>query len=124
MSLVSLTFGEGRNKPVLSQIQITRPEDHIKVEEGAEPIVEVQRVSTFLGFEGVYIIGKVTSGIVSPKMLGIAEDGQTFRVTEIESKYPNCAVGKEGMTIGISAEGIERLEIEKGSTITFKRASN
>jgi translation elongation factor EF-1alpha len=124
MSLVSLTFGEGRNKmSVSSELQVlSRPEDHIKVLPGSEPRLEVQKVSTFLGFDGVYIIGKVTSGVVAPNMKGTIQTGKKFSISEIESKYPNCAVGKQGMTIGISAHGVSKDEILQGSTIIFHNA--
>jgi len=90
-----------------SGIQILhRPEDSIRVEPGKEPKLEVQKISTFLGFNGVYIIGKVKSGVIAPSMMGISPTGKTFRVTEIESKYPNCAVAKQGMTVGLSVEGV------------------
>lgn len=122
MSLVSLTFGEGRNKmSVQSELQVlSRPVDHIKVSPGAEPKLEVQKVSTFLGFDGVYIIGKVTSGVVSASMMGISTSGKTFKISEIESKYPNCAVGKQGMTVGISAHGVSKDDITQGSVIIFQ----
>ncbi len=106
---------------VQSELQVlSRPVDHIKVAPGAEPKLEVQKVSTFLGFDGVYIIGKVTSGIVSSAMLGVSTSGKKFKISEIESKYPNCAVGKQGMTIGISAHGVGKEDIAQGSTIYFQ----
>lgn len=104
-----------------SELQVlSRPSDHIKVTPGMEPKLEVQKVSTFLGFDGVYIIGKVTSGIVSPSMMGVSKNGKMFKITEIESKYPNCGVGKQGMTIGISAHGVSKDEIMQGNVITFQ----
>ena len=87
---------------------ISRPEDHIKVTPGSEPKFEIQKISTFMGFDGVYIIGKVTSGMIAPAMMGISPNGKRFTVTEIESKYPNCAVAKQGMTVGLSVEGIQK----------------
>ncbi len=121
MSLVSLTFGNSRNKfSVASEVQILhRPEDSIKVPKGAEPRLEVQKVSTFLGFGGVYIIGKVASGVIAPNMIGVSQNGKTFRVTEIESKYPNCTVAKQGMTVGISVEGVEKEDIAQGNLLSF-----
>jgi translation elongation factor EF-1alpha len=108
---------------VSSELQVlSRPEDHIKVLPGSEPRLEVQKVSTFLGFDGVYIIGKVTSGVVAPNMKGTIQTGKKFSISEIESKYPNCAVGKQGMTIGISAHGVSKDEILQGSTIIFHNA--
>jgi translation elongation factor EF-1alpha len=122
MSLVSLTFGDGRNKmSVQSELQVlSRPSDHIRVAPGSEPKLEVQKVSTFLGFDGVYIIGKVTSGVVAPTMMGVSANGKVFKISEIESKYPNCAVGKQGMTIGISAHGISKEDVAQGATIFFQ----
>ncbi len=125
MSLVSLTFGNGRSKMSTENIAknalqiISRPEDHIRVEPGKEPTLEVQKISTFLGFNGVYIIGKVKSGIISPRMMGISPSGKTFRVTEIESKYPNCAVAKQGMTVGLSVEGLEKEDVIDVKELTF-----
>ncbi len=123
MSLVSLTFGDGRNRmSVPSQLTITRPQDHIKVPQGAEPKLEIQKVSTFLGFNGVYIIGKVTSGAISQEMCGIATNGKKFKITEIESKYPNCNLFKQGMTIGMSVEGIDKEDVDKGEMVRFDNA--
>lgn len=103
-----------------SAIQIiSRPEDHIRVEPGKEPKLEVQKISTFLGFNGVYIIGKVKSGVISPRMMGITTSGKTFRVTEIESKYPNCAVAKQGMTVGLSVEGVDKEDVIDVKELTF-----
>ena len=122
MSLVSLTFGNNsRNKlSVPSAVQIiSRPEDHIKVEPGQEPKLEVQKISTFLGFNGVYIIGKVKSGVISTRMMGISPSGKTFRVTEIESKYPNCTVAKQGMTVGLSVEGVGKEDVLDAKELTF-----
>ena len=124
MSLVSLTFGNGREKmSVASHIQVIhRPEDNIKADRGAVPAFEVQKVSTFLGFNGIYLIGKVTKGIIAPAMIGKVTNGKTFRVTEIESKYPNCEVGKQGMTVGLSIEGVEKEDIDRGHVLTFMTA--
>jgi translation elongation factor EF-1alpha len=121
MSLVSLTFGNGRGKmSAPSNIQILhRPEDSIRVEPGKEPKLEVQKISTFLGFNGVYIIGKVKSGVIAPSMMGISPTGKTFRVTEIESKYPNCAVAKQGMTVGLSVEGVGKEDVLDVKELTF-----
>lgn len=121
MSLVSLTFGNSRNKmSVPSAVQvISRPEDRIRVSPGSEPKLEIQKVSTFLGFNGVYIIGKVTSGVIAPAMMGTSTNGKVFRVTEIESKYPNCTVAKQGMTVGLSVEGIDKDDIVDIKEITF-----
>ena len=125
MSLISLTFGNGRSKMSVaatasSGIQIiSRPEDHIRVEPGKEPKLEVQKISTFLGFNGVYIIGKVKSGVIAPRMMGISPSGKTFRVTEIESKYPNCAVAKQGMTVGLSVEGVDKEDVLDVKELTF-----
>ncbi|MFH0970789.1 MAG: hypothetical protein V1776_05010 [Candidatus Diapherotrites archaeon] len=121
MSLVSLTFGNSRNKmSVPSEIQvISRPEDHIEVTPGSEPKLEVQKISTFMGFDGVYIIGKVTSGMIAPFMVGVSPTGKKFRVTEIESKYPNCAVAKQGMTVGLSVEGIHKEDVIQAKELQF-----
>ncbi len=105
---------------VPSAIQImSRPEDHIHVTPGSEPKLEVQKISTFLGFDGVYIIGKVTSGMIAPSMMGLSPNGKKFRVTEIESKYPNCAVAKQGMTVGLSVEGIGKEDMLDAKELTF-----
>lgn len=98
---------------------ISRPEDHIRVEPGKEPKLEVQKISTFLGFNGVYIIGKVKSGVIAPRMMGISPSGKTFRVLEIESKYPNCAVAKQGMTVGLSVEGVDKEDVLDVKELTF-----
>lgn len=100
---------------------ISRPEDRIRVQDGAEPKLQVQKVSTFLGFDGVYIIGKVTSGCISTDMVG-QTNGRRFTISEIESKYPNCQVAKEGMTIGISAHGIGKEDIQEGVEVNFDSA--
>lgn len=100
---------------------IHRPEDRIQVKEGAEPRLHVQKVSTFLGFDGVYIIGKVTSGCISTDMIGMA-NGRPFTISEIESKYPNCQVAKEGMTVGISAHGVNKHDIMEGAELQFDSA--
>ncbi len=105
---------------VPSAVQIiSRPEDRIRVSPGSEPKLEVQKVSTFLGFSGVYIIGKVTSGAIGPAMMGVSSNGKVFRVTEIETKYPNCTVAKQGMTVGLSVEGIDKNDILDVKEITF-----
>ncbi len=121
MSLVSLTFGNSRNKiSVKSEVQVlSRPEDYIVVTPGSEPKLEIQKISTFMGFNGVYIIGKVTSGTIAPQMMGKSPSGKRFRVTEIESKYPNCAVAKQGMTVGISVEGVDKEDITDAKELIF-----
>lgn len=105
---------------VASEVQvISRPEDRIRVSPGSEPKLEIQKISTFLGFNGVYIIGKVTSGVIGPAMMGVSTNGKIFRVTEIETKYPNCTVAKQGMTVGLSVEGIDKDDIQDIKEITF-----
>ena len=120
MSLVTLTFGYGKEKMSYSEIVVCRPEDNIRVRAGIPNTVEVIKTATFYGQADAYLVTKITSGVVRDGMVGCLE-GKEFKVIEVESKYGN--VGKTGMTIGIMTEGLSQDEVQKGSIISFKEAS-
>ena len=119
MGLVSLTFGEGRNNfSIKPHIEVIRPEDVIEYDATAEPTFEVVKVSTFYGSDEVYLVGKVVSGKIEPKMKGRVGE-KTFMVEEINSKYPKCTYAKQGMTVGMSTAGLRKEEVQTGSVIAF-----
>ncbi|MBI4043329.1 MAG: hypothetical protein HY393_00795 [Candidatus Diapherotrites archaeon] len=119
MGLVSLTFGEGRNSfSVKPYIEVIRPEDVIEYDATSEPKFEVVKVSTFYGSDEVYLVGKVIAGKIEPRMQGCIGE-KTFRVEEINSKYPKCTYAKQGMTVGMSTQGLCKDDIQPGTVISF-----
>ncbi|MCX6798713.1 MAG: hypothetical protein NTW59_01285 [Candidatus Diapherotrites archaeon] len=121
MSLVSLTFGDKRNCfSVLPQIQVTRPSDCIKIDPSIENKVEVLKSCFFYKHNEPYIVANITSGIVAEKMFGEV-NGKTFEVTELNSKYGDAGIAKQGMTIGICVKGLENEIIQKGAVILFRQ---
>ena len=120
MSLISLTFGEKRNCfSVAPQVQVTRPADCIKIEEGVENRIEVVKSCFFFKQNEPYIVGKNVSGAVAERMRGTI-NGKCFEIIDLDSKYGNAGIAKEGMVIGLSVRGLENETIEKGAFITFK----
>lgn len=115
MSLVTLTFGD---RGYTGNIEVVRPQDHIKVDSTQNGQVLIQKVDSFIGLEGVYVIAKVMSGIVGEKMTATIQ-GKTMEVREVENKYPGCKVGKQGMTVGLHLRGVYKEDLEKGMTLSF-----
>lgn len=117
MSLVSLTFGSGKSQfSVRPAIAVLNPWDKIKVDPSIENKVEVKKVCQFLGCEEVYIVGQITSGVVTDRMKGHNKDF-TFEIVELESKYRGVA--KQGMTVGLLVKGISKEAVCRGDTLTF-----
>lgn len=118
MSLITLTFGHARSEfSVKPALQITTPQDAIKVVPGSESKVQVKKACQFLGFSDVYVVGQIVSGVVSPNMKGTL-DGNTMEIVELESKYGNRAA-KEGMTVGLTVRGIPKEAVKEGSILSF-----
>lgn len=120
MSLVSLTFGRGKNVPICSEIEVTRPIDMIKSGPACESKVEVIKACTFFNASFVYIVGQILSGVVREDMVGNC-NGKQFSISEVESKLGNAA--KEGMNVGICANGIDLNDVKKGDVITIAAKS-
>ncbi|MBN2067899.1 MAG: hypothetical protein JW744_05515 [Candidatus Diapherotrites archaeon] len=119
MSLFTLTFGSGREKPVYSEIEVVRPSDSIRVDPSKENKVEVKKACTFFKCPGVYIVGEVVSGVVKENMVGSC-NGKQFEIEEVEGKFGNA--GKEGMNIGMSVSGISLEDLKKGDVISLSPA--
>ncbi len=118
MSLVTLTFGNGRyNEMSIANKNAVSPYA-VKIDPKVENRLKVIKVTTFFGSPDVFIIGEVESGVVGKDMMG-AINGQEFRVTEIECKLRNSPVAKKGMTVGVTTENVDASSIEPGSVITF-----
>ena len=119
MGLVSLTFGEGRNSfSVKPYIEVIRPEDVIEYDAHSAPTFEVVKVSTFYGSDEVYLVGKVLAGKIEPRMHGRIGE-KAFIVEEINSKYPKCTYAKQGMTVGMSTQGLNKEDVQAGTIISF-----
>ena len=118
MSLVSLTFGSGKSQfSVKPAIAVINPWDKIKVDPTVENKVEVKKVCQFLGCEEVYVVGQITSGVVTGQMKGSSRD-KTFEIVELESKYGHN-VAKQGMTVGLLIKGIPKELVCRGDTLVF-----
>lgn len=118
MSLVTLTFGDGRyNEMSIANKNFASP-FAVKMDPLVENRLKVIKVTTFFGSPEVFIIGEVESGVVGKDMLG-AINGMEFRVTEIECKIRNSPVAKKGMTVGVTTQNVDASMIEQGSVITF-----
>lgn len=121
MSLVSLTFGTGKSEfSVKPAISVINPWDRIKVDPNVENKVEIKKVCQFLGCEEVYIVGQITSGVVSDQMNGLIK-GSMFEIVELESKYRGVA--KQGMTVGLLVKGVSKDQFCRGDTLTFSLKS-
>ena len=120
MSLVSLTFGERRNNFAWApHIQVMRPSDNIKADPCVENKIEVLKSCFFYKHDEPYIVGNIISGVVSDKMRGVV-NGKCFEIEELNSKYGDAGIAKQGMTIGIMARGLKNEEIQKGAVIVFQ----
>ncbi|MBU0661966.1 hypothetical protein KKH30_00475 [Candidatus Micrarchaeota archaeon] len=122
MSLISLTFGKGREAMVVQpHIQITNPQDSFREVEGVENRVEVVKVCKFFNSEGVYVVGKVLSGVIAERMRANV-NGWECEITELECKYKGADVAKEGMTVGLMVRGVEKEAFGSGEVLQFTSA--
>lgn len=121
MSLISLTFGDRKNNfSVSPEIQVTRPSDSIKVDPSVENKFEVVKSSFFFQQNEPYIVGNIVSGVVAQGMRGKV-NGRNFEIVELDSKYGSAGIAKEGMSVGISVNGLGSELIGKGTIIVFEQ---
>ncbi len=116
MSLISLTFGKGKQEPSFNQIEIASPCDSISISPDVENLVEVKKACTFFKHTGIYIVGEVLSGAVKGEMQGEC-NGKRFCIEEIDSRLGNAA--KEGMSVGLSTSGISLEDLKAGDVISL-----
>ena len=116
MSLISLTFGRGKEAPSCSEIEIDSPVRRIKIDNSAENKIEVLKACTFFKARFVYIVGQIVSGVVKEQMVGSC-NGKQFCIDEVESKIGNA--GKQGMNVGLSVTGIQLDDVKKGDVISL-----
>lgn len=120
MSLVSLTFGNGKSEfSVKAAIQVLTPEDQIQVKPGVENRAMVKKACQFLGHTDVYLVAQITSGVIANTMKGEIQ-GQGFEIVELESKYGH-RMAKQGMTIGLTVRGISKDAFKTGAQINFSQ---
>lgn len=118
MSLISLTFGEGKSEfSVKAPIQVITPEDQIQIKPDVENKVQIRKACQFLGHSDVYVVAQVVSGVVANTMKGEV-DGRYFEIVELESKIGH-RIAKQGMTIGLTVRGISKDAFKKGCHVTF-----
>ncbi len=116
MSLITLTFGEGRGNQ--SEIEIVAPQDNIQIYPWEKNKLCIKKVSRFFGDPEIYVVGEIVSGQVSKGMKGEL-NGKSFTVKDLNCKYHRTSSAKRGMTVGLSIEGVSAEELEKGSLISF-----
>ncbi len=116
MSLISLTFGKGKEAPSCSQIEIDSPARRIKIDNSAENKIEVLKACTFFKASFVYIVGQIVCGVVKEQMVGSC-NGKQFSIDEVESKIGNAA--KQGMNVGLCVSGISLGDVKKGDVISL-----
>lgn len=122
MSLVSLTFGRGREEfSVKPHIQITRPEDRFASAEGIENRFEVLRVCNFYKIDDLYIVGKIISGVVEERMT-TSINGRKCEVVELECKYRGAEIAGTGMTVGLLVRGPAKGDVGNGEILTFSNS--
>ncbi len=120
MSLISLTFGNKNNafsvKPMMEVIQ---PWHNLKVSEGVENKLVVKKFCGFYKLSEIYIVGKITSGVVQEGMVG-SVNGKSFRVIEVDCKMKGAPIAGEGMTVGLLVEGVQPNDLQKENEILFQ----
>jgi hypothetical protein len=120
MSLVSLTFGEGKSEfSVKAPIQVLTPEDQIQIKPGIENKAQIKKACQFLGHTDVYLVAQIVSGVVANTMKGDI-NGRGFEIVELESKYGH-RIAKQGMTIGLTVRGISKDAFTEGCQISFNQ---
>lgn len=117
MSLVSLTFGDGKKMSYEAPIQVVRPFDKFKDNPNVENRLEVKKACVFYNHKELYIVGKIISGVVSEQMEGFI-NGTRFKVIELESKHAGPIAGA-GMTIGLVIPHLEEGLIKNGDLVSF-----
>ncbi|MEK6942053.1 MAG: hypothetical protein AABW85_04315 [archaeon] len=114
MSLITLTFGDKQKANSYKFKEVSKPLDAIKTDETGK--LEVKKINQFFGERNVYVIGEVTSGVLSEQMK--AKFGEkTCLLVEVESKVGNKA--KKGMHAGLMLAGIEKEDVAIGQVIDF-----
>ena len=120
MSLISLTFGNGKNKfSVTHAIEVIQPWHNIKARDGVENRLIVKKICSFYKLSEKYIVGEIVSGVVGEGMVGKI-NGKEFKILELNCKLKDAPIAKTGMTIGILVEGIEETDAPKESAIVFE----
>jgi len=119
MSLISLTFGKGKEAPSCSQIEIDSPARRIKIDNSSENKIEVLKACVFFKASFVYIVGQIVCGVVKEQMVGNC-NGKQFSIDEVESKIGNA--GKQGMNVGLCVSGIQLDDVKKGDVIELRAA--
>jgi translation elongation factor EF-Tu-like GTPase len=119
MSLISLTFGKGKEAMSCSEIEVDAPVQRIKVDKSIENKLEVLKACTFFQSSFVYIVGQIVSGVVKEQMVGSC-NGKQFCIDEVESKIGNAA--KQGMNVGLCVTGIRLDDVKKGDIISLSAA--
>ena len=123
MSLVSLTFGNDNGKrnrfSVQPEIEVIQPWHHFHEMAGIENRLLIKKVCSFYKRAEMYLIGEIVSGVVKEGMKGKI-NGKEFKVLELESKMKGAPIAGQGMTIGLTIDGISYNEIQKNNVVIFE----
>ncbi len=116
MSLVSLTFGSGKNQSS-SQVKmfVQKPMSNLKVNPNEQNTLEVIKTSQFFGHQDVYVIAQVVSGVLLQEMK-VDVNGKACTIGEIESKF-GVSNAKKGMVVGFYVYGADKEALQKGQKI-------
>lgn len=122
MSLISLTFANGRSNAYMGQNElVSTPESRLNQRmsrEGAgKGTALVKKSCRFFSHDDVFILAEVQDGFVAEKMKA-SFGGKDVQIISLESKYGRAA--KKGMIVGMSVSGINEDEIPSGSTLSFE----
>ncbi|MFH1225648.1 MAG: hypothetical protein V1676_07680 [Candidatus Diapherotrites archaeon] len=119
MSLVSLTFGKGKQDfSVRAPIKITQPYESFHAKAGEENKLEVVKVCKFYKLDDIYVVGKIVSGVVGENMAAVV-NGKNCQVLELTCKYKGAPIAGSGMTVGVMLRGAESSAIERGGLLQF-----
>ena len=122
MSLISLTFANGRNDFYNNpNALISTPETRLnqrmqRAGEGKGTAV-VKKACRFFSHDDVFILAEVADGFVAENMKANFGERE-IRVISLESKYGRAA--KKGMIVGMSVAGIDTDELPAGATLNFE----
>ncbi|VVC00181.1 Uncharacterised protein [uncultured archaeon] len=122
MSLITLTFANGRNDFYNNpNALVSSPESRLNqrmLRDGAgKGTAVVKKACRFYSHDDVFILAEVADGFVAENMKASFGDKEV-RVVSLESKYGRSA--KKGMIVGMSVSGIDEEELPIGSTLNFE----
>ncbi len=103
MSLITLTFGNGKNNRALA---IGRGK------------VKVLKTDHFFGTEELCVIGKLIEGAVATNM---QLDGYDASIKSVESNYGEHTCEKTGAQVVLMVSGLAKDQLNKGDELLFEK---